>query len=135
MYPPAPTIIRRVTKNYTVPDTNNIQITNDTFVIIPVYSIQRDPEYFPNPDKFDPDRFAPSNIHKLHKMSFIPFGEGPRNCIGERFGLMQARVGLITLLKNFKFAPGSKTTKPEFKIKRALLTPKDGVWLNVEKII
>lgn len=134
MYPPAPVIIRRVTKNYTVPDTNNVQITNDTVVLIPVYAIQRDPDYFPNPDQFNPDRFSPANIHKLHKMSFIPFGEGPRNCIGERFGMMQARIGLITLLRNFAVSPCAKTKAPKFDIKNVLLSPADGIWLNIQKI-
>jgi cytochrome P450 family 6 len=68
-------------------------------------------------------------------MAHLPFGEGPRNCIGLRFGLMQAKVGLIKLLTSFKFSPGSKTTIPmELSTTAPLLAPKYDMWLNVEKL-
>lgn len=49
---------------------------------IPIYTIQRDPSIYPDPDVFDPDKFSEEAVQARHAMSFIPFGDGPRNCIG-----------------------------------------------------
>lgn len=62
-------------------------------------------------------------------------GDGPRNCIGLRFGMMQARVGLVTLIQNFEFTPCSKSTIPLVFSKRNLvLSPEGGLWLSVKKV-
>lgn len=52
-------------------------------VLIPVIGIHRDPKYYPNPDKFDPERFSDENKDKILPYSYMPFGVGPRNCIGK----------------------------------------------------
>lgn len=53
-------------------------------MIIPVHAIQRDPEIYPDPDKFDPDRFLENNVKDRHPMTFMGFGAGPRICIGKK---------------------------------------------------
>lgn len=67
--------------DYKIPGTN-VTIEKDTAVYIPMFGLHYDPEFFPNPQKYDPDRFCESNPHKYPAFAYIPFGEGPRNCIG-----------------------------------------------------
>lgn len=111
MYPPAQHIARITVSEYHVPGTN-IVLEKGQRVYIPNYSMQRDPDIYPNPDKFDPDRFHPDEVAKRHPMSFLSFGEGPRSCIGERFGMMQTRLGLIAILKYFRVEPTARTPIP-----------------------
>ncbi|XP_037902820.1 probable cytochrome P450 6a14 [Hermetia illucens] len=133
-YPPVVNLIRQPFKDYRVPGTKII-LEKGTSVFIPVYSIHHDPEIFPNPDVFDPDRFTPEQIKSRHPMSFLGFGEGPRNCIGLRFGRMQSRIGLITLLKNYRLKPCAKTPIPMvFAEGKPILSPKLGVHLQIEKL-
>lgn len=82
MYPPLPAVPRTCTEDYLIPDTN-ITIEKGTTIMIPILGIQRDKEYFPEPDKFDPDRFNEENIGNIKPYSYIPFGSGPRNCLGD----------------------------------------------------
>lgn len=97
--------------------------------------MHHDPEYYENPEEFNPERFTSENVAKRHPYTFLPFGDGPRNCIGMRFGMMQTRMGLIALLRNFKFSTSSKTQIPiVFKAGVPTVTPNSGVWLKVEKI-
>lgn len=103
--------------------------------MIPVYDIQHDPEYYPEPDKFDPDRFETEEVIKRNPMTWLPFGDGPRNCIGLRFGMMQTRIGLVTLLNSFEFSLGAKMSVPiNFDPEALTLSPKGGMYLKVKSI-
>nr|AJF11711.1 cytochrome P450 monooxygenase 6b [Rhyzopertha dominica] len=133
-YPPLSIMFRICTKDYQIPD-SNVVINKGERVAISSLGLHRDPEYFPEPEKFDPERFNPENKSKIHPFSYIPFGEGPRICIGLRFGKMQTKVGLATLLRNFRFTLNPKTNDPlVMDPAHFLLSAKDGVWLDVEKI-
>lgn len=120
--------------NYKVPDAQ-FTIEKGVSVVIPVYAIHHDPDYYPNPGKYDPQRFTPEEIKKRHPMSFLAFGDGPRNCIALRFGMMQTRIGIISLLCRFKFSPCSKTPIPmAFGSSPIVLSPKESVYLKIESI-
>lgn len=82
-FPPIPNTARKCLNDYEIPGTSLV-IPKGTFIEIPIYSIQHDPEYYPDPEKFDPERFTPENVKSRHSMTFLPFGDGPRNCIGLR---------------------------------------------------
>ncbi len=131
-YPPLGNLMRITTKDYKVPNSNQI-LQKGTKVWIPVHAIHHDEEYYPNPQKFDPDRFSADEIGKRDNITFLSFGDGPRNCIGLRFGLMQAKIGLVTLLSNYEFSICSKSTVPlEIDKKKFILSPSGGMWLNVK---
>lgn len=102
---------------------------------IPVYGIHHDPDYYPEAEKYRPERFTPDEVVKRPMCSFLPFGEGPRICIGLRFGLMQAKLGLALLLKNFRFTLHPSTPVPlEIHPNMAILTSMSDILLKMEKI-
>lgn len=133
-YPVVDTLQRKVKHNYKVPNTKHVLEAGLT-LMIPVFAIQNDPEIYPDPEKFDPERFTPENIALRHPCAWIPFGEGPRNCIGLRFGMMQTRVGLATILNNFAVSATSKTQIPmTFKPNSNVLTPSCESYLRIETL-
>nr|CAD7195288.1 unnamed protein product [Timema douglasi] len=107
-YPALPFLDRNVQVDYKIPGTNDI-LEKGTTVFIPTFGIHYDPEYYPNPEKFDPERFSAKNKNDIPKYAYLPFGEGPRNCIGMRFGLMQVKTGLIHLLSKFEVSRHKET--------------------------
>ncbi|CAD1469270.1 unnamed protein product, partial [Heterotrigona itama] len=110
-YPPLVVLNRICTKEIKLNGTDFV-IPKGTDIAIPVFGIQRDSNIYPDPDKFDPERFSEENIKTRHTYTYLPFGEGPRICIGMRFGLVQTKYAIISsLLKNkFKLAPGMSST-------------------------
>lgn len=128
-------MLRRVAnKNYKVPGTS-IVIEKGTTVLVPIYSIHHDAEYYADPEKYDPGRFTPEEMKKRNPMAWLAFGEGPRNCIALRFGMMETRIGLTRLLNNYEFLPCSKTANPiEFDVSSVVLSAKGGIYLKVKSI-
>jgi len=118
--------------NYSLEPFSKSSITNGTPVYIPIYSMHRDEKYFENPYVFDPERFSAANKDKITPYSFMPFGVGPRNCIGERFGLLQTKIGLLYFLKNHRIEVSKRTPK-ELKLenKALLLQLKGGTYGNL----
>ncbi|XP_067009302.2 probable cytochrome P450 6a14 [Anabrus simplex] len=132
-YPPIPNLARQSFKSYNIPGTSVI-LEKGTSVMIPTFAIHRDPKYYPDPERFDPDRFTTENKAKRPNFSYLPFGEGPRNCIGMRFGLLQSKIGLFTLLSNFEFSVCESTDIPlKLNPKSPLLASTSGINLRVVK--
>lgn len=82
MYPPVTRLERRCNKAYKVPGTN-MTIQKGEVVIIPAIAIHYDERFYWNPQKFDPERFSPATKSDRNPYAYLPFGHGPRNCIGE----------------------------------------------------
>ncbi|XP_037872543.1 cytochrome P450 CYP9A22 isoform X1 [Bombyx mori] len=76
---------------------------------IPTWSIHHNPEYYPEPYKFDPERFSEENKRNIKPFTYLPFGTGPRNCIGSRFALCEVKVMLYQLLQQIEVLPSDKT--------------------------
>nr|WDY85977.1 cytochrome P450 6HY3 [Pagiophloeus tsushimanus] len=133
-YPVVSMLPRICTKDYKLPD-SDIVIEKGTRVHVPIIGIHLDPEYYPNPAQFNPENFSPENKAKRPDFTWIPFGEGPRQCIGLRFGIMQSKVGLVSLLKDFRFTLDS-TMKPPYESDKGSLVYmfKKNVMLRATKI-
>ncbi|XP_055545110.1 probable cytochrome P450 6a14 [Wyeomyia smithii] len=132
-YPPVGNVFRTASKPYrlTNPD---VTVQKGHMVIVPVYSIHRDPEIYPDPDRFDPERFAPSQIETRHSHSFLPFGDGPRNCIGMRFGLLEIKFAIAQLLSQLRFTVDERTKVPlQINVKSTMMEVADGIWLNASR--
>lgn len=80
-------------------------------ILIPIYGLERDEKYFKNPLAYDPERFSPENIQNIPSNTFIPFGIGPRSCIGERMGLIQTKMAICSILKDFRVEANDKTPR------------------------
>lgn len=133
-YPPV-VILNRICTNDVKLNTTNFSIPKGTSVAIPVFGLHRDSNIFPDPEKFDPERFSEENIKTRHSYVYLPFGEGPRICIGLRFGLIQTKLAIISaLLKNkFKLGPNTPSTL-EFEKGTLILIGKGGIHLTIEPI-
>ncbi|XP_013112024.2 probable cytochrome P450 6a21 [Stomoxys calcitrans] len=135
MYTVAPMLNRQAIGDYQVPGNPKYVIKKGMPVLIPISAIHLDERYYPNPHKFDPENFSHDKVTQRDPVLYMPFGDGPRNCIGMRFGKMQTKIGLTILLKNFRFSACSKTQIPmEFDKKQMLITPAKGIVLKVTKI-
>ncbi|KAF5277216.1 hypothetical protein FQR65_LT03922 [Abscondita terminalis] len=133
-YPPSPMHSRECSQNYTIPNTN-VTLKKGSFVYIPSWGIQMDPEIYPDPEKFDPDRFSPENVKLRHPCAWSPFGIGPRKCIAYQFGMLEAKLLFATLLSRYKFTLDAQTKEPlEVDPKAMLLMPSNEIWLNFKKL-
>ncbi|CAD0195179.1 unnamed protein product [Chrysodeixis includens] len=102
-YPPIGVLQRICTRDSVLP--SGVSVEKDVVCMIPVMAVQRDEKYYPDPEVFDPERFAPENASNIKKYTYLPFGEGNRHCLGARFARVQMKVGLARLLRRFTLTP------------------------------
>ncbi|CAF1176401.1 unnamed protein product [Adineta steineri] len=99
LYPSVPFIAREVQEDFMYHD---YKILKGSTALIFIYYIHRDPQNFPNPERFDPERFLPENSIGRSPYAYVPFSAGSRNCIGQRFAMLEEKVILSSILKRFK---------------------------------
>ena len=104
-----PFIMRKCTRECKVKD---LTIPKGGGVVIPIYSIHRDPTIWPHPEKYDPERFSPEAKKSLDPYQYLPFGSGPRNCVGMRFAQMELKLVLARILKKYKLEVAEDTVIP-----------------------
>ncbi|XP_055588753.1 cytochrome P450 9b2-like [Uranotaenia lowii] len=131
-YPSVPMTNRASKKAYTIEDHNGktFPIKQGQVVTIPIMSFHRDPRYFPNPDRFYPERFAEENSKLINKDAFMPFGVGPRMCIGLRLGLLETKCILYYLMVHFNVELNAKMERVRLKKSSTVLTAENGFWFN-----
>lgn len=122
-YPGLPILNRECTKDYKIPN-SPFTIKEGTSIIISLLGIHRDEKFFPNPEKYDPDRFTDERRDYDEDM-YMPFGAGPRNCIAFRMGLLISKVAIVMLLQNYRFQALS-IKELEFDYGAVALLPKPG---------
>lgn len=104
LYPPVTLFVSRETsENFPLDDGTVIE--KGTIVQAPVFQIQRDPILFPEPDKFDPERFDPELRKGMHPMSFLAFGAGPRVCLGSSLATYEGKIIAKNILSRYRITP------------------------------
>jgi cytochrome P450 len=129
LYPPAPVITRLSTEDLDLAGTH---VPKASLIVIPIFVLHRHRRLWDDPDRFDPDRFLPENEAKYPRTQFMPFGYGPRVCIGSSFALIEATAILATLLQSARFEwDGRHVPEP---VSRVTLRPKGGMPLIVRPL-
>ena len=105
-------------------------LPND-IIFLPIWALHRHQMWWERPAQFDPSRFGSENRGKLNKYQYLPFGAGPRVCVGADFAMMQARIILATLVQRFRFAPAAPAPRP---VMMMTVRPEPGVFLNVDPV-
>ncbi|NXX27780.1 CP3AL protein, partial [Nicator chloris] len=110
---------------------NGVTIPKGVVVTIPPYILHQNPDYWPNPEEFRPERFSKENKESIDPYTYLPFGAGPRNCIGMRFALLTLKVAIVSLLQHFTFQTCKETQIPIKLTSVGLLLPEKPIILKL----
>ncbi|XP_059618985.1 probable cytochrome P450 28a5 isoform X1 [Phlebotomus argentipes] len=140
LYPPASFLAKTVTEQteLKLSEGEYRTIEKGMEIFVPLYSIHRDPEYYYQPEDFIPERFDPENggVKAFRdKGVLIPFGDGPRICLGQRFAMAQVKAAIVSLVNEFELSVNPKTKTPLiFDPKQFLIYPYGGIWLDFKEL-
>jgi len=126
LYPPLSALHRQA---IAADEIGGVPIPPRGLVFLLPYITHRDPTVWPDPERFDPDRFLPEAVERRHRFAYFPFGAGPRLCIGNEFALMEAQIALAMMLQRWRFEP--VPGRPVSSEVRITLRPTDGVWMRL----
>uniref|UniRef100_A0A182PZA5 Uncharacterized protein n=1 Tax=Anopheles epiroticus TaxID=199890 RepID=A0A182PZA5_9DIPT len=132
-WPPTPATDRKCNQDYKVTDVSpnvDIMIPKGATISIPIVGLHFDPRFYPDPDRFDPERFNDDNKHNIPLGAYLPFGIGPRNCIASRFALMEVKAIVYHLLLHYEFKRSKRTAVP-LKLAKGFISMKaeNGIYL------
>jgi cytochrome P450 len=127
IYPPTSALFTR--RALTEVEIGGYRLAPGSLVAMSPYVTQRDPRWFPEPERFDPDRFGPGRAEDIPEYAYFPFGAGPHVCVGNTFAMMEITLVVATLVQRFhvELMPGQEDLVPELKVS---LRPKGGVWVK-----
>lgn len=128
LYPPAPGFAREPIEDVTIA---GYEIPKGSLITIGTYVLHHDSRFFPDPERFDPQRFAPGWEGRIPRHAYLPFGGGPRVCIGNGFAMMEARLILATMAQHFRLSLNSD--EPIRPVQLVTLRPSGPVWMKVER--
>ncbi|XP_023240258.1 cytochrome P450 4C1-like, partial [Centruroides sculpturatus] len=129
IYPPVPLIMRRNVSEMKVGD---FILPPNSSIMINIHALHHNPTVYENPEIFHPDRFLPENFQKRHPYAFLPFSAGPRNCIGQKFAMMEMKTVLANVIRNFRVY----SLDPRDKMLESLdvtLRPKYGIRMYIKR--
>lgn len=131
---PVSVLQRYTLKDYKIPGTE-VVIPKDIGIFISTVAVHMDPKNYANPHKFDPEHFSKKGKASRSPYAFLPFGQGPRNCLGMRFALLEAKLALANIVRNYNLIPSEKTKEPlELDPKAAIGYVKGGLFIKAEKL-
>lgn len=132
LLPSVPRTQRCAAQDYVLGDTG-IRLPKGSSVVVPIYAMHHDPEVFPEPEQFNPDRFNDDNVESIRPYTYLPFGAGPRNCIGMRLALQSIKLCLLHSVHMVRFVPTEKTKVP-LQIRQSLGTLRiDGTVVGIRR--
>jgi cytochrome P450 len=128
LYPPAPGVAREPTEDVTI---GGYVVPKGSLISIITSSLHRDPRFFEEPDRFDPDRFAAGWLDRVPRYAYLPFGGGPRVCIGNGFAMTEARLILATIAQRYR---GERTSaEPVVPVQLVTLRPRHGLPMQLHR--
>ncbi|ERL95426.1 hypothetical protein D910_12690 [Dendroctonus ponderosae] len=123
LFPIAAILVRKAEENI---DIGDHIILKDCSIVFGILNVHRNEKYWPQPNKFDPDRFLPENASAIQPGSYLPFSYGPRNCIGPKYAMMDMKALLATVLRKYRVVTSYKRIE-DIEVKmNLLLRPRDG---------
>ncbi|XP_062540479.1 probable cytochrome P450 4ac1 [Armigeres subalbatus] len=129
LYPPVPFISRAILEDAWLGDRF---IPKESMANVHIFDLHRDPEQFPDPERFDPDRFLPANVEKRNPYAYVPFSAGPRNCIGQRYAMLELKAILSAVLREFRVLPVTKREDVVF-VADMVLRSRDPIVVKFER--
>ena len=127
LYPPAPGVAREPIEDVKI---GGYDVPKGSLISVNIYALHRDPRFFEDPERFDPDRFSSAWDERIPRYAYLPFGGGPRVCIGNGFAMMEARLILATLAQRCQLSlePGQEVVP----IQLVTVRPKNGVRMRLK---
>lgn len=133
LYPPAPSINRAPIEDdtWTSSDGTTLHLPKGESVLVMPWTLHRHELYWDRPRHFIPERFLPENRDRIHRFQYLPFGAGPRICIGATFALQEAVIALAVLMKRYRFDISANTKA--WPVQRLTTQPLNGIVLRVSE--
>lgn len=135
-WPPIAGTDRQCTKSYKMEnaDGTTVNLVPGDSLWISFYGIHRDPEYWPDPERFDPERFNEENRPNIKQCTYLPFGNGQRTCIASRFAIMVLKTLCYLLINEFSFEKCDKTPVPmRLKPGTINMIAEGGFWIKLKR--